>query len=43
MSCSQARTQRKGIREQGTGKNIFGENDSRRKRKLHNQNGEEIN
>jgi len=33
-SYSQARTQRKGIREQGTGKNIFGENGSRRKEKI---------
>lgn len=31
---SQARTQRKGIREQGTGKNIFGANGSRRKKKI---------
>jgi len=31
---SQARIQRKGIREQGTGKNIFGANGSRRKKKI---------
>jgi len=33
-SYSQARTQRKGIREEGTGKNIFGVNGSRRKEKI---------
>lgn len=33
-SYSQARTQRKGVREQGTGKNIFGGSGSRRKEKI---------
>jgi len=40
---SQARTQRKGIREQGTGKIFLEQMVAEGRRKLYNQNGEKMN